>query len=58
MKIVVADASGGSTAAIQKRQLENVAKLITTAGNAQFGQLDPAAYQRTVRSCSPAAARR
>ena len=47
--VLAADASGGSTAAIQKRQLENVAKLITTAGTPKFGQLDPAAYQRTVK---------
>ena len=50
VKIVLAnDASGGSTAAIQKRQLENVAKLITTAGTPNMGKLDPAAYQRTVK---------
>ena len=30
--VLAADASGASTAAVQKRQLENVAKLITTAG--------------------------
>ena len=48
MKIVLAaDTSGGSTAAVQKRQLENVAKLITNT--AKMGQLDPAAYQRTVK---------
>jgi NitT/TauT family transport system substrate-binding protein len=47
--VLAADASGGSTAAIQKRQLENVAKLITTAGTPKLGQLDPAAYQRTVK---------
>lgn len=47
--VLAADASGGSTAAVQKRQLENVAKLITTAGTPKMGVLDPAAYQRTVK---------
>jgi NitT/TauT family transport system substrate-binding protein len=47
--VLAADTSGGSTAAVQKRQLENVAKLITTAGTPKMGQLDPAAYQRTVK---------
>lgn len=47
--VLAADMSGGSTAAVQKRQLENVAKLITTAGTPRFGELDPAAYQRTVK---------
>ena len=47
--VLAADSSGGSTAAVQKRQLENVAKLITTAGTPKMGQLDPAAYQRTVK---------
>ncbi|MEO8524712.1 MAG: ABC transporter substrate-binding protein, partial [Caldimonas sp.] len=45
--VLAADTSGGSTAAVQKRQLENVAKLITNT--AKMGQLDPAAYQRTVK---------
>ena len=50
VKIVLAnDSSGGSTAAVQKRQLENVAKLITAAGTPSMGKLDPAAYQRTVK---------
>ena len=50
VKIVLAnDSSGGSTAAVQKRQLENVAKLITAAGTPTMGKLDPAAYQRTVK---------
>ena len=47
--VLAADTSGGSTAAVQKRQLQNVAKLITTAGTPKMGVLDPAAYQRTVR---------
>ena len=47
--VLAADTSGGSTAAVQKRQLENVAKLITDAGTPKMGVLDPAAYQRTVK---------
>ncbi len=47
--VLAADASGASTAAVQKRQLENVAKLITTAGTPKMGLLEPAAYQRTVK---------
>ncbi len=47
--VLAADTSGGSTAAVQKRQLENVAKLITDAGTSKMGVLDPAAYQRTVK---------
>ena len=47
--VLAADTSGGSTAAVQKRQLENVAKLITTAGTPKMGVLDEAAYQRTVK---------
>jgi NitT/TauT family transport system substrate-binding protein len=46
--VLAADASGGSSAKVQKRQLENVAKLITNTG-ATIGKLDPAAYQRTVK---------
>jgi NitT/TauT family transport system substrate-binding protein len=44
--VVAADTSGSSNAAIQKRQLENVAKLITSK---KMGYLDPVAYQRTVK---------
>ncbi len=47
--VLAADASGASTAAVQKRQLENVAKLITTAGTPKMGLLEPAAFQRTVK---------
>jgi NitT/TauT family transport system substrate-binding protein len=47
--VLAADTSGGSTAAVQKRQLENVAKLITNAGTPKMGVLDPVAYQRTVK---------
>jgi NitT/TauT family transport system substrate-binding protein len=45
--VLAADTSGGSTAKVQKRQLENVATLITNQAN--MGVLDPAAYQRTVK---------
>lgn len=49
-KIVVAnDMSGSATVAVQKRQMENVAKLITTANTAKMGYLEPAAYARTVK---------
>ena len=47
--ILAADASGASTAAVQKRQIENVAKLITVAGSPKMSFLEPAAYQRTVK---------
>ena len=49
-KIVVkADTSGSANEAVQKRQMENVAKLITTASTAKMGYLEPAAYERTVK---------
>lgn len=49
-KIVVAqDASGSATVPAQKRQMENVAKLITNANTPKIGYLDPAAYERTVK---------
>ncbi|MGG7445468.1 ABC transporter substrate-binding protein [Kosakonia oryzendophytica] len=48
-KIVVEqDASGAATEEVQTRQMENVAKLITNAGTAKIGYLDPAAYRRTI----------
>ncbi len=47
--VLAADTSGGSNAKVQKRQLENVATLITNAGTPKMGVLDPAAYQRTVK---------
>ncbi len=47
--ILAADLSGAATVAGQKRQLENIAKLITSAGTPTMGELDPAAYQRTVK---------
>lgn len=47
--VVVQDSSGSATVAVQKRQMENVAKLITKAGTDKIGYLDPAAYERTVK---------
>ena len=48
--VLAADASGGSSAAVQKRQLENVAKLITVADGPKMGFLEPAAFQPCVSS--------
>jgi len=49
-KIVVSnDASGSATVEAQKRQMENVAKLISNANTPKVGYLDPAAYERTVK---------
>ena len=39
----------GSSVAIQQRQMENVAKLITTTGSAKLGFLEPEAFDRTVK---------
>ena len=47
--VVAADASGSASLKVQKRQMENVAKLITNAGTAKIGYLEPAAYERTVK---------
>ena len=47
--VVAADASGSATLKVQKRQMENVAKLITNAGTPKIGYLDKAAYERTVK---------
>lgn len=47
--VVAADPSGSAKEAVQKRQMENVAKLITTAGTPKMGYLEPAAYERTVK---------
>ncbi|HUN94222.1 MAG TPA: ABC transporter substrate-binding protein [Burkholderiaceae bacterium] len=47
--VVAADPSGSATVPVQKRQMENVAKLITTAGTPKIGYLEPAAYERTVK---------
>jgi NitT/TauT family transport system substrate-binding protein len=47
--VVAADTSGSSNLKVQKRQMENVAKLITNAGTKKIGYLEPAAYERTVK---------
>lgn len=47
--VVAADMSGSATEKVQKRQMENVAKLITNAGTAKIGYLEPAAFERTVK---------
>lgn len=47
--VVDADTSGSATEKVQKRQAENVAKLITNANTPNIGYLDPAAYERTVK---------
>jgi len=47
--VVAADPSGSATMKVQQRQMENVAKLIKTAGTAKMGYLEPAAYERTVK---------
>ena len=47
--VVAADMSGSATLKVQKRQMENVAKLITTANTPKMGYLEPAAYERTVK---------
>ena len=47
--VVAADPSGSATLKVQKRQMENVATLISNAGTAKIGYLDPAAYERTVK---------
>jgi NitT/TauT family transport system substrate-binding protein len=47
--VVAADPSGAATVKIQQRQMENIAKLITTAGTPKLGYLEPAAYERTVK---------
>src|SRR3546814_10156917 len=46
--IVDADPSGAATVEVQKRQIENIATLITNASGKGIGYLDPAAYRRTV----------
>ncbi|WP_088283176.1 ABC transporter substrate-binding protein [Ideonella sp. A 288] len=47
--VVAADPSGSSKVPVQKRQMENVAKLISNASTPKVGYLDPAAYERTVK---------
>lgn len=46
--VVDADPSGAATFEVQKRQIENIATLITNASGKGLGYLDPAAYRRTV----------
>ncbi|MBP6899011.1 MAG: ABC transporter substrate-binding protein [Burkholderiaceae bacterium] len=47
--VVAADPSGSAKLAVQKRQMENVAKLISNASTPKIGYLEPAAYERTVK---------
>lgn len=47
--VVAADMSGSATLKVQKRQMENVARLITAANTPKMGYLEPAAYERTVK---------
>lgn len=47
--VVAADMSGSSSLKVQKRQMENVAKLISNAGTKKIGYLEPAAYERTIK---------
>ena len=47
--VVAADTSGSASLKVQKRQMENVAKLITNAGTKKIGYLEPAAFERTVK---------
>lgn len=47
--VVAADTSGSASEKVQLRQMQNVAKLITTAGTPKIGYLEPAAYERTVK---------
>lgn len=47
--VVAADPSGSATLKVQKRQMENIAKLIGNANTPKIGYLDPAAYERTVK---------
>jgi NitT/TauT family transport system substrate-binding protein len=47
--VVAADTSGSSKLAVQKRQMDNIAKLISTANTPKMGYLEPAAFERTVK---------
>jgi NitT/TauT family transport system substrate-binding protein len=47
--VVAADPSGSATLPVQKRQMENIAKLISNANTPKIGYLEPAAYERTVK---------
>ena len=47
--VVKADTSGSASEKVQLRQMQNIAKLITTANSPKLGYLEPAAYERTVK---------
>jgi NitT/TauT family transport system substrate-binding protein len=47
--VVAADKSGSANLKVQTRQMENVAKLISTASTPKMGFLEPAAFDRTVK---------
>ena len=47
--VLAADTSGSSSLKVQKRQMENVAKLISNAGTKKIGYLEPAAFERTIK---------
>ncbi len=47
--VVKGDTSGSANEKVQKRQMDNIAKLITTANTPKLGYLEPAAYERTVK---------
>ena len=47
--VVAADPSGSATLKVQERQMKNVATLISNAGTAKMGYLEPAAFERTVK---------
>jgi NitT/TauT family transport system substrate-binding protein len=47
--VVAADTSGSANMKVQKRQMENVAKLISNAGTKKIGYLEPAAFDRTIK---------
>ena len=47
--VLAADSSGSSSLKVQKRQMENVAKLISNAGTKKIGYLEPAAFERTIK---------
>ena len=47
--MVEADKSGSANLKVQTRQMENVAKLISTANTPKMGFLEPAAFERTVK---------
>ena len=47
--VVAADKSGSANLKVQTRQMENIAKLITTASTPKMGYLEPEAFDRTVK---------